>query len=139
MLTKEVFTAEEIALLSQTPGYDQLTDAVMARLFDELTSACLRCDWTALERILAGLLNTNVQPSQLVGLANTDLAAFVSHIHLQTPSRELSFSIRMATLLVAWWADALKIALLLINEVESDSMHASCVTQRLIAARARAI
>ena len=100
-----------------------MTESKMRAIFDELAKAALACDWPTVENILAKLVNTRMTPSSLLFLADTDLGALVSHIHLQPPCPVLAFSIRLATLCVAYWSDNLKLAANLLGETQP---RASC-------------
>ena len=116
---KQAFNRNEIAFLKCCPGYLQMTESKMQAIFNELAKAALVCDWPTVEKILAKLVNTHMTPSALLLLADTDLGALVSHIHLQPPFPVLAFSIRLATLCVAYWSDNLKLAANMLGETQA--------------------
>ena len=117
-VNKQALTRRELDFLKCSPGYAQITEPGVRAIFNELAKAALACDWATVEGILAKLVNTRMTPSALLFLADTDLGALVSHIHLQMPSPALAFSIRLATLCVAYWSDNLKLAANLLGEAQ---------------------
>lgn len=124
--SKKAFTQPEIEFLKDSPGYKNLSEPKMRQIFSQLARASIACDWPIVEKILARMINTRITPSGLLHLADTDLGALVSHVHLQPPCPATSFSIRLATLCVAYWSDSLKLVANLIGESLCHQKHNNC-------------
>ena len=105
-----VFTKAERTFVSNQPAQDLSTLSSCSSIVDKLERATRYGHYKELESTLACLLNAAVQPETLPNLCRSDLGALVAQIHrMPELTPDSSFSVRLSTLLVAFWAELLKV------------------------------
>ena len=115
----KAFTDGELRLLQSLEG-TSLSKNVCESFFTDLYNDLMHKKWRNVEINLGKLLHSYLCPDAVKWLSETDLGALVFALHVQPVARESSLSIRLATLLVAHWADALKLAVSLVHETSRD-------------------